>query len=417
MKRVLVISYFYPDSAFVGGQRTQYWAEHLHKYGYYPIVVTRNWNKGQTTLTEEVIDNDLQVEKYETHEVHRLPFERSLRDKLADNSSFRFLQKGLTFWELIASNFRWKSIPYRNFYPYCSDLLQEGSIDLVVVSGRPFQQFYFGHLLKKRFKIPWVADYRDEWNSHYRIAPSGMLRKWIASLERKSELKWLSNADGFITVSEIGKQRLEAFTGKQGFVVRNGFDSILENQKKNHSKLKVLYAGTLYPYQDLSIITKSILELNRTDIEFHMIGSFDTPDVQKVYLKLVEDHPRQFFYTSKVSKEEFKKLLLEMDVGVLTPYKNLDGCLPVKTFDYYAAGLQILLCQNDHDLMEKFVHETNSGKVVEDIESCKEFLLRALKQKSSENAASQRDYTLGLKYSREYQTEVLAHSLDNILRR
>ncbi len=415
MKRVLIISYFYPESAFVGGQRTHYWAENLHKYGYYPIVVTRNWNKGQTTLTEEVEQNDLKVEKFENYEVHRLPFERSSRDKMADKSSMRYFQKALTVWELIASNFRWKSIPYRNFYPYCEDLVKNESIDIVLISGRPFQQFYFGHLLKKRFNVKWIADYRDEWNSHYRIQPAGFLRKMIASLERKSEKKWLSNADGFATVSEAGLKRLEAFTGKDGFIVKNGFDAVLTDRKTSPSKLKILYAGTLYPYQDLSLIVDSIVELNHPDLEFHMIGGFDTETLQKDYLDLVQKHPDHFHYTAKVPKEEFEELLLGMDVGVLTPYKNLDGCLPVKAYDYYAGGLQLLLCQNDQDLMERFILETKSGAVVEDIESCKKFLLNLLDQKKSGQLDNSRNYDLGHKYSREYQTEMLAKSLNSIL--
>lgn len=415
MKRVLIISYFYPESAFVGGQRTHFWAENLHKHGYYPIVVTRNWNKGQTTLTEQVEQNELKVEKFENHEVHKLPFERSARDKMADKSSMRYFQKALTVWELIASNFRWKSIPYSNFYPYCSDLVQNESIDLVLISGRPFQQFFFGHLLKKKLNVPWIADYRDEWNSHYRIQPTGFLRKMIASFERRSEKKWISNADALITVSEAGRKRLESFTGKQGFVVKNGFDAIQTHRKTSKSKLKILYAGTLYPYQDLSIIIDSIIELDNDDIEFHMIGGFDTELLKQDFMNLVEKHPNHFFYTAKVPKDAFEGLLLEMDVGLLTPYKNLDGCLPVKTYDYYASGLQILLCKSDQDLMEEFIQETNSGAVVENVEACKDFLTTLLEHKKSGESDVPRDYSLGQKYSREYQTEVLAKTISNIL--
>ncbi|PWL30504.1 MAG: hypothetical protein DCO96_05880 [Fluviicola sp. XM-24bin1] len=416
MKRILIISYFYPESAFVGGQRTHYWAENLHKHGYYPIVVTRNWNKGQTTLTEEVEDNEAKMEKFDTHEVHRLPFEQSTRDKMANKPSMRYFQKALTVWELIASNFRWKSIPYNNFYPYCSNLVKNDSIDLVLISGRPFQQFYFGYLLKKKFNVPWVADYRDEWNSHYRIQPSGVLRKMIASLERKSEKKWISNASAFITVSEAGLNRLESFTNKPGYVVKNGFDSILDKEQTDASKLKILYAGTLYPYQDLSIIEKAIIELNDPNIEFHMIGGFDTEALEHYYMTLVQEHPNHFKYAAKVPKESFEKLMQSMDIGVLTPYKNLDGCLPVKTYDYYAAGLKILLCRSDNDLMERFIQETESGVVVESVESCKEFLLQQLELKESGGEISARNYDLGREYSRAYQTEILAKTLDSIVK-
>ncbi len=415
MKKVLIISYFYPESAFVGGQRTAYWAENLHKHGYYPIVVTRNWNRGQATLTEPVTDNVLHVEIKEGYEVHQLPFERSLRDKMDGKPAMRYFQKMLTLWELIASNYSKKALPYSNFLPYCENLVKNKSIDLILISGRPFQQFDFGHYLKKKFGTPWIADYRDEWNSHYRIPPKGFLRKFIASLERKSELRWISNADHLITVSEAGLERLEKFTGKSGSVVRNGFEPTEKIGKKDENKLKLLYAGTLYPYQDLSMIVESILKINDPALEFHLIGGFDTPQVEAEYRKLMQEHPETFLYTSKLPKEEFQDLAYQMDIGVLTPYKNLDGCLPVKIFDYYALGLELLLCPSDHDLMTAFISETQSGIALTSIQECESYLKEQLQKKRSNPSSAPRDFQLGSAYSRSFQTNVLAETLDLVL--
>ena len=52
MKKLLIISYFYPPANFVGAQRTAAWAKYLHEYGYYPIIITRQWNEGQTDLVD-----------------------------------------------------------------------------------------------------------------------------------------------------------------------------------------------------------------------------------------------------------------------------------------------------------------------------------------------------------------------------
>ena len=65
MKKVLIISYFYPPANFVGGQRTAAWAKYLHEYGYYPIIITRHWNEGQTDLVDKVKNNKLEIEKIE----------------------------------------------------------------------------------------------------------------------------------------------------------------------------------------------------------------------------------------------------------------------------------------------------------------------------------------------------------------
>lgn len=70
MKKILIISYFYPPSNFVGGERTQFWAENLNKFGYYPIILTRTWDKNQTDITITPKENLSYCKKYENHEVH-----------------------------------------------------------------------------------------------------------------------------------------------------------------------------------------------------------------------------------------------------------------------------------------------------------------------------------------------------------
>ncbi|SFT66575.1 hypothetical protein SAMN05216474_1645 [Lishizhenia tianjinensis] len=124
MKKLLLISYFFPPANFVGAQRTAYWAENLHKYGYYPIVITRQWNENQTTLTEKQNKNELVVEKHEGYEVHRLPYKESLRDKLDQSGKYPLLRRLLTLKEMILSNFFISALPFSNFYSYSKELLQ-----------------------------------------------------------------------------------------------------------------------------------------------------------------------------------------------------------------------------------------------------------------------------------------------------
>ena len=44
MKKILIISYFFPPCNLTPSQRTISWARLLHKHGYYPIVITRRWD-------------------------------------------------------------------------------------------------------------------------------------------------------------------------------------------------------------------------------------------------------------------------------------------------------------------------------------------------------------------------------------
>jgi hypothetical protein len=82
MQKVFIISYFFEPCKFVGSERVEYWAKNLHIYGFYPIILTRQWNHGQIDLTDKVINNKYEHIIYDNYEVYKLPYKRTLRDKL-----------------------------------------------------------------------------------------------------------------------------------------------------------------------------------------------------------------------------------------------------------------------------------------------------------------------------------------------
>ena len=75
MKKVLILAYFYPPANYAGSYRAISWTKYFHQYGYYPIVVTRQWTKTDGKYKHESITSD-------THEVHYLKYKDNLRDKL-----------------------------------------------------------------------------------------------------------------------------------------------------------------------------------------------------------------------------------------------------------------------------------------------------------------------------------------------
>lgn len=415
MKKVLIISYFYEPSNFVGGQRTEFWANALHRFGYYPIIVTRNWNPKQTNLTEVVSDNALKVEKFDTHEVHRLPFKNSLRDRLDQQSKFRFLQKGLTLWELIFSNFSNSALPFSNFYAYCDAIISKENIAAVIASGRPFQSFQIGHKLRKKHDVLWIPDYRDEWNSHYRSEVKGPLMKLVTALERRSEKKWTSNADHFLSVGKLWVDRIAQFTGKPGSVVKNGYENVYPKIARKDADINVLYGGTLYPYQDISMVLDALLAIDNPHLKFYFAGVFMDSGSKTYFIELQQKFPERVHVYEKLPKSEYKAFIRKMDIGILSSYKNTDGWLPVKVFDYYANGLELLLCPTDNDLMSEFIEKTQSGAVVNTSDACQVYFKEQLQLKQSNAVLPERNYKLGAEYSRIYQTEQLAKLLDSLL--
>ncbi len=417
MKKVLIISYFFPPANFVGAERTAAWAKYLYEFGYYPIIITRNWNENQTDLTDRVINNDYSIEKTDQYEIRRLPYKHSLRDKLAEAKRFRLLQKGLTLKELILSNFFISSLPYANFYDEAKSVLKkENDIVAVIASGRPFQSFAIVHQLKKEFsKIKWIPDYRDEWTTHSRKEHNSLLQNLINKIEEKSEPKWASNADLFLTVSNVVKDNLENSLKTNGRVILNGFDhsSIDFNYHPIKNEINIMYAGTIYLDQDFSIIINAIEALkNEFKIILHFIGVGLN---QNLIESLIIENNIEIKLIPRLSKVELYEYLTIADLLLLTSYSKTIGSYPVKIFEYYNSKIPIILTPSDRRVMEDFILKTNSGFIANTEEECKEVLLRLIEQKKEGKSIQlERNTEYGEQFSRKNQTKRLAEILDTL---
>ncbi|MEN9303854.1 MAG: hypothetical protein RL264_2283 [Bacteroidota bacterium] len=423
MKKVLIISYFFPPSNFVGAERTFSWAQNLHKNNIYPVIVTRCWNDGQKDIVDKVEENVHKIEKNEFYEVHYLPYNQSLRDKLSDYPSLKVFQKALSLIELIFSNFVLRLIPYNNLYFYSKELLrQDKDIKIVIASGRPFQSFYFGYLLKKQFPIKWIPDYRDEWNTHQNNDfTKSFIHKFISKLEAKSELKWTSNADAFISVSDYWVNQISNFIDKDGVVIMNGYNKLNPLKNSNQEpKLKIVYAGTLYESQKIELFIDSCKSISKmpeyTDaIEVTFIGIELQAGTHSKILKLISGFEHVFRVLPRLPKNELNTNLENSDVLLMTGFENVKGWYPVKLFEYFATNKPILLFPSDRDVIENFIIDTGSGFVVNTVEEGKELLVNWIQNKRNNIPISltrndeKREF-----FSRSYQNNLLGEFLNKI---
>lgn len=422
MKKIIIISYFYSPSNFVGAERTKYWAENLYKSGIYPIIITRNWNVGQKDIVDKVENNELRIEKNDTYEVHYLPYNQSLRDRLSAYPYLKIFQKFLSLLELIFSNFFISFIPYSNFYKYTERLIfKEKDIKVVIASGRPFQSFFFGYKLKKKFnQLIWIPDYRDEWNTHQNNHfQTGILGKFLKKLEQKSELKWTSNSDYFISVSEYWVNSIGKFINKEGIVIKNGYEELnyLEDLT-DKSTLRILYAGTMYPSQDISIFINACNTLieskPKLKLEVIFIGVEMVPEVVLKLKELTIDLKDHFFFQQRMSKIELNEEMKKADLLLLTGFNEVKGWYPVKLFQYYSSGKPILMIPSDNDVMQEFLKGTNSGYIANTENECLSIINNLISLKSSgQNLRMNIMTNYGEHFSREFQTKFLGDKLIN----
>lgn len=377
MKRVLILAYYYPPGNFAGSYRVQSWFKYMHTSGIYPVIITRNWNPDQTELTDEIQDNDVKVIKGTHGEIHYLPYNQNLRDKLHNKNQSKpriILRKVLTLLELILQNFTFRVIPYRNILQYADDYLtnQSGEIKCIIASGRPFQLFGFADKLSRKHKITWIADYRDDWNTVQWKNKLSFLQRFILRLESRSEKRWLKSAACFITVSEPLKKHIGSFIRKEGYVIMNGFDpsDYPDTLNVRRDTFRIVYNGTLYASQDLEGFMEGFrmfLEKNNRprDIELIFAGTgTDEKQMSRIF-DSGESIREALKVTRRLPKSEVISIQSSASVLVMLSHPGTKGNYSSKIFEYLALRIPVLLYPGDKDVLSDIIRLSREGSIAD----------------------------------------------------
>jgi hypothetical protein len=372
MQKLLIISYYFPPGNFAGSYRIQAWAEHLHKFGYYPIVVTRHWNENETDYTAISKNKEIAKEENEKFTVYRLPFKGSFRDRLIKRfgNKAQFFGKILSFFQVIGQNYFLSSVPCRNLYDFSRQLLKDNpDINIVITSGRPFVQFRFCYLLKKEFpQIQWIADYRDPWNSWTHIDRSLKLR-FFRFFEKNLERKWINNSMFFVTCSEGFLKNIKTVTKHLGFVITNGFENFVSNScSKTNDQLTISFIGSLYNNQRIEAFIEGYIRFIDSQNEPQIILMFFGLNNQKEQFnrinKVLNKYDRFYLVFKWLSKEEMLQIACKSDCFILNGIPEQNGRHTAKLFDYFSMRKPIILCPSDNDILEETIKETETGVVL-----------------------------------------------------
>lgn len=391
MKKVLILSYFFPPCNLTASQRALGWAKYLKGFGYYPIIITRNWDIPISTPRDVLKPTGIEIihEKKEDYEVYYLPYDSSLRDKLFVNygeTKYGFWRRILTFLELVSENFTNFFIPFKNIYEFADQYLVENKdIRYVVVTANPFTLFRFGYLLQKKHKIKWLADYRDDWNTSDFNKKFGLIDLAFNRLRSHSEKKWVGSAEAITSVSEAYKIKISNFVKRPGHVMLNGFfeedfaSDGLSNFQNASLPFSIVYNGSLYTTQEIEIFLeafKKLVDANREkkNIKLYFPGLlFDKMQADRIskFLSGYEDFVE---ITPRVSKQEVFRIQRNAHLLLMVSHKNLIGIPSSKLYEYIGFGKPILACPSDGDIIENTLSEYNLGQISNDTQDAFEKL-------------------------------------------
>jgi glycosyltransferase involved in cell wall biosynthesis len=297
----------------------------------------------------------------------------------------------------------------------------------MVVTANPYVLFKFAYRLKKDFsRLKWIADYRDDWNtrieSHwYNNYP--LISKITSKIERRSELKWTSNAAMISSVSELNTEKISSFLNKQGATIYNGFipeDFEQFKKAKLYDEFNITFNGTMIEMQEIVIFIGALKRViaeykGKASIKINFIGTgYDIYQEMKIK-SLMEGYEKNLHITHRVPRKKVIEVQMRSHLLLLVAYGNVKGVTGTKTFDYLATGKPIILCPSDNDILARIITETGQGIICnteeESYNALKKMLEAWLNGKEFKMNINQEAINF---YTRKKQTEILAQQLQKI---
>ncbi|MCB0395435.1 MAG: hypothetical protein KDD36_02200 [Flavobacteriales bacterium] len=430
MKKVLVISYFYPPCTLTAAQRTGAWVKYLEAYNWQPVVVTRCWPNAIHGPMDALrpCGNDIRFSREGKAEVFRLPYRPSFRDRYVvrhANRPWRVLSRLLTLWQMVCDHWLSPVGVMKDLQVQADKVIaNDPDISAVIISGNPFEQFRIGYRLHRKHGIPWIADYRDDWNTSELEEAKTLTGRLLRMITSVNEKLWVGTASFITSVSPWYVEKIQQFTGVKGEVVLNGYDELPE-MDNDHPPISptefiITYNGTLYESQDVETVldvVKSLIDQtgDKLKIVIHFPGlAYDSVAENRVRKNMrgYEDH---VVITDRIPRLKVLEIQQQSDVLLMIAHGGVKGVPSSKVFEYIGLRKPVLLYPNDHDILESLLTETNLGVICNNREqlenSMKEMILSKVRGEAN---TTRPDKAVIAGLSRKQQVEKLVHLLNRL---
>jgi hypothetical protein len=385
LKKVLILTYYWPPSGGAGVQRWLKFVKYLREFGWEPVVYTHE--NGEIPVLDHSLEKDvpkgitiLKTPIWEPYGIYKKFIGRKKDDKI--NASFLNENKKVGLTEKISVWIRGNYfIPDARKYwikpsiKYLTDYLQKNKIDHVISSGPPHSMHMIALGLKKKFpNLKWVADFRDPW-TNIDFYEKLMLTAGADKKHHEMEMDVLKNAD---VVLSIGKSMSDEFarmyqkaggTSMDKFkVITNGYDEgdvSMEPYEKD-KKFSIAHIGTLVKDRDPNVLWKVLSDLVKINSDFEknleikIVGKIDIfvkDELAKYGLEKYVNKIDYMPHNEVIREQQRSKVLLLL----VNNTKNAKGILTGKFFEYLSSGSPILaIGPTDGDLAE-IMNKTKAG--------------------------------------------------------
>ena len=374
MKKVLVITYYWPPAGGPGVQRWLKFVNYFPENGIEPFVYipeNPHYPLVDVSFTSE-IPTEVTIIKRPIKEPYRLAklFSKQHTQKMSSGiiapknasllSKFMLFIRGNLF--IPDARVGW----VKPSVSFLSEYVVANNIDTIITTGPPHSLHLIGMQLKAKLAIKWLADFRDPWTTiHYH--KSLRLTKASEKKHKDLERKVLQTADQITVTSPTTKKEFEAITSQPITVITNGFEEQEFDRVTLDTSFTIAHIGSLLTERNPIALWEVLKELKEENNSFAKDFKIVLAGVtsNEVFTSLnnfgLQDQLDIKGYVSHQEALQLQRssqllLLLEMD------RPETRAIIPGKLFEYLQARRPIVAIGPEGSDIENILSQTQSGQ-------------------------------------------------------
>ena len=378
MKKVLIITYYWPPTGGSGVQRWVKFSKYLPQFGWQPVIYTPE-NPEMTSIDkslEEDVPKDAVIIRRHITEFYSLY--RKLTGKANDatkqevnpinHQEKTFKQKLMLFLRgnlfIPDPRVTWVRPSVRFLKKY----LKEHPVDAIVSTGPPQSMHLIARKLAAATGLPWVADFRDPWTRMFyfkHLCLCGCAKKKHQRLEQQV----LDDATVVVAVSPLVQEDFQTMTDTPVELITNGFDEDdFDQVVEPDGYFNITHTGLFASDGNPEVVWQALAEKCQSDPDFdkmlriRLTGKTDSEIISSIREAGLGDHLVNLGYQDHnvAVREQKNASLLILPLRKEPEYK---ATLPGKLFEYLASMNPILGIGQTDGAMARIVNQTGAGVV------------------------------------------------------
>lgn len=367
-KRLLLVSYHFPPVGGAGVQRPVKFVKHLRRFGW-DVSVLMAANPSVPVFDDSLlsdIPDETHLEKARTWEPdYSLKKNMATQNQTSPSANIlssiksrcrKTVKAGAGLLLQPDAQILW----YPNAFKAGKKLLKNVHHDAIMATAPPYSNLILASKLKKRFHLPLVSDFRDEWDLSSKYLENHQQDRISNLIQMRLQKSVMHHSDAIVATTQASTERLidrahQFRTDAIGRCIYNGFDQDdflhleeLQNSSVEQKKFRIVYTGTLWNLTTVEPLINAIESIHQDqpevlkNLELQFIGRKTSE--QLALLERLHQTNCTLINEEYCAHHEALKKMATADALclLLSDVEGANRVAPAKLFEYLAIKREIL---------------------------------------------------------------------------